>query len=209
MGCSALFCCFKDLSPCTLGVIGLVASIISFPLLIWGIASVFFSSDAAHGLYDVSMVLVVICFILFIILLILVNLRDKNRSISKAGKIISMITAILSIITCILLLVISIITLVHYGKYDGALSGGKWVGLILPSVISLICLIIMALVANVLYKTFSDDINSTPMTVSVAQNSTPGIINNPQPGIFPNDKGPMTPTNNVGFPVAEQTGTNL
>ena len=52
---------------------------------------------------------------------------------------------------------------------------------------------------------FSDNYNSTPAIVSVAQNSMPAINNNQQSGIFPNDKA-----NNDGYPViVEQTGTNL
>ena len=63
----------------------------------------------------------------------------------------------------------------------------------------------MALIADYLYKVFSDNYNSTPARVSVAQNSMPAINNDQQSGIFPNDKA-----NNDGSPViVEQTGTNL
>ena len=200
-----MFCCFKDLKPTTLGIIGLIASILSFALLIWGMVIVIFSGDGVKAVYDIGFIIIILCFIIFIILLIFLNLRNNNRLISNAGRIICIVAIILSIISFILLLVVSIQILYDYAKSDVSLSAHEWIASIIPSLISLISLIVMALIANVLYKVFSDNYNSTPAIVSVAQNSMPVINNNQQSGIFHNDKA-----NNDGYPViVEKTGTNL
>lgn len=101
---------------------------------------------------------------------------------------------------------------------DGATSKGKiagheWGALFAPCIISLIALIVMALVANILYKVFFDEMNSTPnpMPVNITQNTMTTIPNYPQPGIFPNNNGPVPPmANNVAYPVTiQQSGMNL
>ena len=103
-------------------------------------------------------------------------------------------------------------------KLDGVTSKGKiagheWGALFAPCIISLIALVVMALVANVLYKVFFDEMNSTPnpMPVNITQNTMTTIPNYPQPGIFPNNNGPVPPmVNNVAYPVTiQQSGMNL
>ena len=154
MGCAPLFCCFKYIKPSTLGIIGLIPSILSFSLLIWGMVIVLFSGDGVKAVYDTAFIIIILCFIIFIILLIFLNLRNNNRSISNVGRIICIVALILSIISFILLLVVTIKILVDYGKSDVSLSAHEWIALIIPSLISLISLIVMALIANIYIKCF-------------------------------------------------------
>ena len=93
------------------------------------------------------------------------------------------------------------------------IKGHKWGAVFAPSIIGLIALVVMAFVANVLYKFFTDRMNSTPNVypVNVTQNTMTTIPNYPQPGVFPNNNGPVPPmVNNVAYPVTiQQSGVNL
>ena len=99
------------------------------------------------------------------------------------------------------------------GALEGKIAGHEWGALFVPSIISLIALVVMALVANILYKVFLDNMNSTPnpMPVNITQNTMSTIPNYPQPGILPNNNGPVPPmVNNVAYPVTiQQSGVNL
>jgi len=94
----------------------------------------------------------------------------------------------------------------------GKIAGHEWGALFVPCIISLIALVVMALAANILYKVFFDEMNSTPnpMPVNITQNTISTIPNYPQPGILPNNNGPVPPmVNNVAYPVTIQSGVNL
>ena len=77
----------------------------------------------------------------------------------------------------------------------------EWAAIFVPSLFTLICLPLMALAANFLYKVFLERIN-TPTSVKITQNTIPTQPNIPQPGIFPNNNAPVPPTgNNVAYLV--------
>ena len=99
----------------------------------------------------------------------------------------------------------------HDWKYDQKISAREWVALILPLVISLICLPVMALAANYLYRLFFDRMNKpVNLPVNVTQTTLPTYPNVQQPGIFPNNNGPVPPMgNNVVYPVEIQSGLNM
>ena len=100
---------------------------------------------------------------------------------------------------------------IHNWLYDQKISAREWVALILPLVISLICLPVMALAANYLYRLFFDRMNKpVNLPVNVTQTTLPTYPNVQQPGIFPNNNGPVPPMgNNVVYPVEIQSGLNM
>ena len=100
---------------------------------------------------------------------------------------------------------------IHKDQKDAKILAREWVALILPLVISLICLPVMALAANYLYRLFFDRMNKpVNLPVNVTQTTLPTYPNVQQPGIFPNNNGPVPPMgNNVVYPVEIQSGLNL
>lgn len=100
---------------------------------------------------------------------------------------------------------------IHYKQKDIKILAREWVALILPLLISLICLPIMALAANYLYRLFFDRMNKpVNLPVNVTQTTLPTYPNVQQPGIFPNNNGPVPPMgNNVVYPVEIQSGLNM
>ena len=75
----------------------------------------------------------------------------------------------------------------------------------------MICLPIIALAANYLYRLFFDRMNKpVNLPVNVTQTTLPTYPNVQQPGIFPNNNGPVPPMgNNVVYPVEIQSGLNM
>ena len=64
-------------------------------------------------------------------------------------------------------------------------------------------LIVMALVANYLHKVFTDKLNATTYPTTLPQTTVSTIPNPVQPGMFPNNNGPISPMeNNIAYPVA-------
>ena len=100
---------------------------------------------------------------------------------------------------------------IHDDQKDAKILAREWVALILPLLISLICLPIMALAANYLYRLFFDRMNKpVNLPVNVTQTTLPTYPNVQQPGIFPNNNGPVPPMgNNVVYPVEVQSGLNM
>ena len=89
----------------------------------------------------------------------------------------------------------------------GKIAGHEWGAVIVPSIISLISLVVMALVGNVLYKVFKGNVNSNPYPtpVNITQNLDSTYPNVSQPGIFQNNNG-----NNITNPViVQQSQTDL
>lgn len=88
--------------------------------------------------------------------------------------------------------------------------GHEWAAIFVPSLFTLICLPLMALAANFLYKVFLERTN-TPTSVNITQNTIPTQPNIPQPGIFQNNNAPIPPTgNNVVYQVTiNQSELNL
>ena len=93
------------------------------------------------------------------------------------------------------------------------ISRHDWAAVFVPSFISFISLVFMALAANILYKVFLERLMQNTVH-SVNQNSITTIPNNStQPGIIPNNNAQPVPpmvANNVSYPVTiQQSGTNL
>ena len=91
---------------------------------------------------------------------------------------------------------------------EGKIVGHEWGAVIVPGIIGLIPLIVIALVANYLYKVFKDNFNSAPeYPVTVNNQNTIGLTvpNMNQPGLFQNNNGPVPPLgNNFNNPVQNQ-----
>ena len=92
-----------------------------------------------------------------------------------------------------------------------SLKSHEWAAVFVPSLITLIVLPLMALVANYLYKEFTDRMNLNPTPYPVTQNTIPTIPNISQPEINLNINGPVPPMgNNVPYPVPiQQSGVNI
>ena len=242
MGMEPLFCCLRDQRPNCLAFTGLGASILAFAFLIWGVADLDFKRGGVEAIYIIAFVLVILCMLAFIALLIFINLRNATRTIYNLGRIICLVILCMCGVAFIFLLVAFIILIVDYAKLSsylkdlrnnaddidrnynplwaadsvnlaGKIKGHKWGAVFVPSIIGLIALVVMAFVANVLYKFFTDQMNSTPnvVPVNITQNTMTTTPNYPQPGMFPNNNGPVPPmVNNVAYPVTiQQSGLNL
>ena len=81
--------------------------------------------------------------------------------------------------------------------------GHEWGAVIAPSVIGLIVLVIIGLVANYLYRIFTENYNSTDYQGTNSNQNTVGVItpNMNQPELLPNNNGPVPPMgNNINNP---------
>ena len=230
MGMEALFCCFRNQLPfCPAGT-GIGTSILSIAFLIWGLADVGFKRKGVEVIYIIAFVLIILILIAFIVALILLVITinpSSYRSVNNLGRILCLVIIIMCAVAFIFLLVSFIIQLVDYVKLNNDLKdmqkylkdmqkdlkipAKEWVALILPLLISLICLPIMALAANYLYRLFFDRMNKpVNLPVNVTQTTLPTYPNVQQPGIFPNNNGPVPPMgNNVVYPVEVQSGLNM
>ena len=183
-------------------------------------------SDKRKGvevIYIIAFVLIILILIAFIVALILLVITinpSSYRSVNNLGRILCLVIIIMCAVAFIFLLVSFIIQLVDYVKLNNDLKdiqkdlkipAKEWVALILPLVISLICLPVMALAANYLYRLFFDRMNKpVNLPVNVTQTTLPTYPNVQQPGIFPNNNGPVPPMgNNVVYPVEIQSGLNM
>ena len=170
----------------------------------------------------------------FIALLIFLNLRKTQayQTIMNLGRIICLVILCMCGVAFIFMLVAFIIQIVDYAKLrsslkdldedydytwanhisadfndDGTLSikSHEWAAIFVPSLITLICLVVMALVANILYKVFYDYMNPNTTIVNTTSNTIPNVPTVPQPGIFPNVNGPVPPVANYApYPVTIQ-----
>ena len=99
------------------------------------------------------------------------------------------------------------------GNSKGRIHSHEWAAVIVPCLFSFISLVVMALVANVLYKVFQDKANSLPNRSSAipTQSGVQIVPNNQKPGMFPNTNGPVPQmANNVAYPVnVQQNEINL
>ena len=84
-------------------------------------------------------------------------------------------------------------------EIEAKIVGHEWGAVIVPGIIGLLALIVIALVANALYKMFFDIyVSGTqyPITTGYNQNSASPLPNMTQPGLFPNNNGPVPPMGN-------------
>ena len=205
MGVSPLFCCLKNLSPQITTIINLVANVIGFVFLIWGAVDIQFFRKGIKAVFFIGFVLVILCLIisaLFLILLCL-NKNPNYQSFVKIGKILCLVYLILCFLAFVFLLASFIGGLKDYhdnrDKFflwiNVGLSSKDWAEVAVPHVFALVCLIVMAVCANYLYKVFGDILLVPTNPIPVVQNT---VSDNPavtQPGLFPNNNGPVYPVN--------------
>jgi len=220
MGCEPCFCCFARQSPNCMAWTGIIASILSIAFLIWGLADLSYDRKGAEVIYIIAFVLIVLCLIGFIIISILLNLRQGPgySSINNFGRILCLVILGLCFISFVFLLAHWLVEVVDYADVEKLLPGRQisrhdWAAVFVPSFISFISLVFMALAANILYKVFLERLMQNTVH-SVNQNSITTIPNNStQPGIIPNNNAQPVPpmvANNVSYPVTiQQSGTNL
>ena len=212
MGMAPLFCCFRSQQPNCMALTGLAASIVAFAFMIWGLADLWFDRKGVEAIYIIAFILVCISLVAFIIIFIFLNLRktESYRTINNVGRIFCLVILIMCFVAFIFLLVAFIILIVDYADVEKEIPGQffpshEWAAVFVPSILGLICLVIMALAANILYKVFYDNVMATPYPVHITQNSMTTTPNPPQPVIFPVTNGPAYPTpNNVPYPVTIQ-----
>ena len=203
MGVAPLFCCFKDMKPLVVTIIGLVATVISFAFYIWILADIFYKNKSVKGLYItvfVFLILIMICFIVLLIFLLV-----KNVAFGLIGKIICLVILGLCALSFIFLIIAWAINLDLYRDLDklddddefDLLGGRDWACIILPEIIAFIVLVLDALCANYLYKFFRDNVPTvpeavpSPYPVQVPQTTvTVTPPNYPQPALFPPNNNP-------------------
>jgi hypothetical protein len=200
MGVAPLFCCFKDMKPLVVTIIGLVATVISFAFYIWILADILYKNQSVKGLYItvfVFLILIMICFIVLLIFLLV-----KNVAFGLIGKIICLVILGLCALSFIFLIIAWAINLDLYrdlNKLDDGLylfGGRDWACIILPEIIAFIVFVLDALCANYLYKFFSNlpsvpEAVPSPNPVQVPQTTvTVTPPNYPQPALFPPNNNP-------------------
>ena len=220
MGMEALFCCFRGLGPKISAITGLGASVLSFAFLIWGLADLWFKRTGVHVLYIITFVLVILALVGFALLFVFL-MMTAPRAINNLGRIICLVIIMICVLAFIFMLISWIILIVYYADLrkdlkdigsDETIPSHDWAAVFVPSLITLIVLPLMALVANYLYKEFTDRMNLNPTTpYPVTQNTIPTIPNISQPEINLNINGPVPPMgNNVPYPVPiQQSGVNI
>ena len=219
MGMEALFCCFRGLGPKISFITGLGASVLSFAFLIWGLADLWFKRKGVHALYIITFVLVILALVGFALLFVFL-MRTGPRAINNLGRTICLVIIMICVLAFIFMLISWIILIVYYADLrkdlkdigsDETIPSHDWAAVFVPSLITLIVLPLMALVANYLYKEFTDRMNLNPTPYPVTQNTIPTIPNISQPEINLNINGPVPPMgNNVPYPVPiQQSGVNI
>ena len=231
MGVSPVFCCFNNQQPKCVTATGLVASILAFAFLTWGVADLEFKRDGVKAIYIIAYILVIVILLAFIFLFILLSMQKSNsyRTMMNLGRLICLLVLVFTGIAFIFLLIAWIILLVDYSKLHSYLKdvrnneadgedpdyywrgklddideknkiiGHEWAAVIVPGIIGLLALILIALVANALYKMFFDTYTSGtqyPVTTGYNTNSASPLPNITQPGLFPNTNGPVPPMGN-------------
>ena len=139
---------------------------------------------------------------------------NATRPINNFAKILCLVILIMCGIAFIFMLIAWIILIVDYALLQNDLDdlglglkipSKEWAAAFVPSLITLIALLVMALAANFLYKIFLNRMNTTPYPVNIPNNSMHTIPNIPPSEIIPNMNGPVPPMgNNVPFPVPVQ-----
>ena len=153
-------CCFNNKSEKYIAKAGIIFSIISTLLLLWGIIELNYDTDIIKYFYYISFALIILCLIGFISILILLSEKiNKNKiNANKAINYISVVIFGISLYSFILLIIHFIVEIHDYVNAEKILPSKnhipikKWVPLFIPSFISFICLIFIILSSKVLYK---------------------------------------------------------
>ena len=188
MGISPLFCCFKDKSPICVSITGLTSALVSGVFLFWAMEKILFYRDAPKALLSISFAF--ICAILVIYIILLVFSIIKDTKCIKFGKILCIILFFLCLITFVFILIVFIMTIKDYANEEKNVEGkfwgnSDWAVVTVPSILTLILLVIIALCTNYLYYIFSNDKITINFSVSVNQNTVTNNEENniPQPGL--------------------------
>ena len=163
-------CCFKNKSEKYITKAGIIYSIISILLLLWGIIELNYDTDIIKYFYYISFGLIILCFFGFISILILLSERiNKDKiNVNKTIKYISIIIFFISLYSFILLIIHFIVEIYDYANAEKILPSEmhipikKWVALFIPSLISFICLIFIIIAS----KTLSESQNSETNTIN-------------------------------------------
>ena len=152
MGVTPLFCCFKKQNPLCVVKTATLANVIAI------LALLLFSKGKDILIKIIIFVIKILCLVSFIIILIFFMLcKDtKKLAFNHVGKILCLIILLLCFIDFIFFLIGSIIDLKN-----------SELNIIeeIPRIIIIICLAIMALCANYLFKVFKDMIDSSSQKV--------------------------------------------
>ena len=210
MGASAFFCCFNNRSNNCVSFTSTAANIISLGLLIWGLIDIEFAiKKGSKALYIISFVLICILLLLNLIVFILLNIRSpqSQRTIGNIGKMICLVIIALCVLALIFHIIAFILILVKYVDVEKDWPvkfwpTSDWFAIFVPTVLTIIALIIIAKAANYLYKKFIDKINFA----NIGQNSMTTSPNVVQPGLFPNNNIAPNPSYEV---TVQQSGVNI
>ena len=163
-------CCFKNKSEKYIAKTGIISSVISILLLLWGIIELNYDTDIIKYFYYISFGLIILCFFGFISILILLSERiNKDKiNVNKTKKYISIIIFGISLYSSILLSIHFIVEIYDYANAEKILPSEmhipikKWVALFIPSLISFICLLFIITAS----KTLSESQNSETNTIN-------------------------------------------
>jgi magnesium-transporting ATPase (P-type) len=124
MGVSPVFCCFNNQQPKCVTATGLVASILAFAFLTWGVADLEFKRDGVKAIYIIAYILVIVILLTFIFLFILLSMQKSNsyRTMMNLGRLICLLVLVFTGIAFIFLLIAWIILLVDYSKLHSFLK---------------------------------------------------------------------------------------
>ena len=171
MGCSPLFCCFRNYRPNCIALTAIVTNIIAVAFMIWALVDLEWgwTRKGRKALYIIAFVILCVTLALLIAVLVILNLRVGANYITcnNIGRIFCLIIVILAILAFIFLLIDEILLIVDYAKIESDLGKGRnipshdWAACILPGIIGLIASVIIALCANILYRIFYDNILGT------------------------------------------------
>ena len=214
MGCTPLFCCFKNFRPSCIALTALITNIVAVCFMIWALADLAWKNNSRKALYIIAFILLCLTLAFLIVVFILLNLRkgDNYISINNIGKIFCLIIALLAILAFIFLIIVEIMLIVDYADIEKDAGPGRqipshdWAACILPGILGLIASVVVALCANILYTVFNENIlgsifenqNNSPMNVvqnsmvsnpNVTQEPVVVTVNNPPtlpPPIIPN-----------------------
>ena len=163
-------CCFKNKSEKYITKAGIIYSIISILLLLWGIIELNYDTDIIKYFYYISFGLIILCFFGFISILILLSERiNKDKiNVNKTIKYISIIIFFISLYSFILLIIHFIVEIIDYVNAEKILPSEMhipykdWLAIFIPSLISFICLIFIIIAS----KTLSESQNSETNTIN-------------------------------------------
>lgn len=197
-------CCTKNQSPICLCIAGIASSIVTLGFLIWGVRRVLFWEKAFEALYTIACVLVGLSVLIFIVVTIFINLEidQSKKFLYKIGKISCIVNMIISILAQVFVLIAFIKGFKDYIDIEKILKGRQisiesYLALFFPFIICLIGGSLIFSFSNALMKEFDKYIN--PKIIPDAQNTMANLNNLPQPGMSPNNNGPMPSMANTDY----------